>query len=163
MSYDPLERYMKLRRKEREEAQRIHAMNERYDAWFFSPEAKRQYDALMDACASPNFEMYADPESPRGRRLRAKHEKEGTRQRGPRRGPRQVRVLKGQLTSGERFAILKRDSYCCRICGASQAKDRSVELHVDHITPRSKGGTNDPMNLWTLCAACNIGKGTQDL
>jgi HNH endonuclease len=73
------------------------------------------------------------------------------------------RILPGALTPSQRFAILKRDGYCCRICGTSQITDRTVELHVDHITARSKGGSNDPMNLWTLCADCNRGKGSQDL
>lgn len=67
-----------------------------------------------------------------------------------------------QLKPAERFAILKRDSYRCRLCGAS-AREDNVTLHVDHITARKKGGDNDPLNLWTLCSVCNIGKGTQDL
>jgi len=33
----------------------------------------REYDALMDAYGGPHFQGYADPDSPRGRRLRAKH------------------------------------------------------------------------------------------
>jgi 5-methylcytosine-specific restriction endonuclease McrA len=35
-------------------------------------------------------------------------------------------------------------------------------LHVDHIKPRSLGGTNDPDNLQTLCRKCNIGKSNKD-
>jgi len=83
-------------------------------------------------------------------------------QREPRRGPRQVRILNGQLTPPQRFAIFKRDSYRCRLCGAFPEED-DVKLHVDHIIPRSKGGSNDPKNLWTLCSECNIGKGKHDL
>jgi hypothetical protein len=62
-----------------------------------------------------------------------------------------------------RFRVLKRDGYRCRLCGLA-ARDRDdVRLEVDHITPRSKGGSNDLMNMQTLCFACNRGKGTQDL
>ena len=37
-------------------------------------------------------------------------------------------------------------------------------MTIDHITPRSKGGTDDPDNLQLLCGACNSTKGnrTQD-
>lgn len=65
-----------------------------------------------------------------------------------------------QLRQTERFAILKRDNYRCRMCGATA---RTAELEVDHITPRIKGGTNDPSNLWVLCFDCNRGKGMQEL
>ena len=75
-----------------------------------------------------------------------------------------VRLL--QVTPGYlalRFAILQRDKYRCRICGVSAHDGDHVRLEVDHITPRIKGGTDDPSNLWTLCFSCNRGKGTSAL
>lgn len=57
-----------------------------------------------------------------------------------------------------RFQVLKRDSFTCVQCGASPAKDRGVELHVDHIKPWSKGGKTIYENLQTLCSKCNLGK-----
>ena len=57
-----------------------------------------------------------------------------------------------------RFEILKRDNFNCCACGASPAKDPSVELHIDHIVPWSKGGETIADNLQTLCSKCNIGK-----
>lgn len=57
-----------------------------------------------------------------------------------------------------RFQVLKRDNFTCVKCGASPAKDRSVELHVDHIRPWSKGGETIYENLQTLCLKCNLGK-----
>lgn len=62
------------------------------------------------------------------------------------------------ISVGLRYQILKRDNFKCRICGASPAKDSSVELHIDHIIPYSKGGKTTDDNLQTLCAACNLGK-----
>ena len=50
------------------------------------------------------------------------------------------------------------EAYKCCICGASPAKDPSVELHVDHIVPWSKGGETTIENLQTLCSRCNLGK-----
>lgn len=62
-----------------------------------------------------------------------------------------------------RFAILQRDTYRCRLCGAAARDGAHVRLEVDHITPRSAGGTNAVENLWTLCFACNRGKGAKEL
>ena len=62
-----------------------------------------------------------------------------------------------------RFQILQRDDYRCRLCGTAARDGAQVRLEVDHITPRSKGGTNDPSNLWVLCFDCNRGKWTRSL
>lgn len=56
-----------------------------------------------------------------------------------------------------RFDVLKRDNFCCKICGASAAED-GVKLEVDHIVPVSKGGKTEMENLQTLCIRCNRGK-----
>ena len=57
-----------------------------------------------------------------------------------------------------RYQVLKRDNFKCCACGASPAKDPSVELHIDHIVPYSKGGDTQIDNLQTLCSKCNLGK-----
>lgn len=57
-----------------------------------------------------------------------------------------------------RFKVLKRDNFKCCACGASPAKDPSVDLHVDHIIPWAKGGETVIDNLQTLCSKCNLGK-----
>ena len=57
-----------------------------------------------------------------------------------------------------RYEILTRDRVC-QLCGATKEQER---LEVDHIVPRSKGGTNDPDNLQVLCAPCNRGKSNRD-
>lgn len=61
-----------------------------------------------------------------------------------------------------RYQVLKRDSFKCCFCGASPAKDTSVELHIDHVVPWSKGGETTLENLQTLCSRCNLGKGDSD-
>lgn len=61
-----------------------------------------------------------------------------------------------------RWDILKRDNFTCTACGACRISDPSVRLHVDHIHPISKGGTDDPSNLRTLCSKCNQGKGDRE-
>ena len=57
-----------------------------------------------------------------------------------------------------RFIVMQRDKFKCCACGASPAKDPSVELHVDHIVPWAKGGETVIDNLQTLCSKCNLGK-----
>ena len=57
-----------------------------------------------------------------------------------------------------RYQVLKRDNFKCCACGASPARDPSVELHIDHIVPWSKGGLTSIENLQVLCSKCNIGK-----
>lgn len=61
-----------------------------------------------------------------------------------------------------RLYVLKRDNYKCCLCGSSPAKDPSVELHVDHVTPFSKGGKAKAENLRILCKKCNLGKGNDE-
>jgi len=57
-----------------------------------------------------------------------------------------------------RFRVLRRDNFKCCACGASPAKDPSVELHIDHVIPWAKGGETIIENLQTLCSSCNYGK-----
>lgn len=57
-----------------------------------------------------------------------------------------------------RFKVMLRDNFKCCVCGASPAKDPSVDLHVDHIVPWAKGGETVIENLQTLCSKCNWGK-----
>lgn len=54
-----------------------------------------------------------------------------------------------------RYKIMKRDNFRCVLCG-QDAKE--TKLVIDHITPVTKGGNNDPSNLRTTCSACNHGK-----
>ena len=57
-----------------------------------------------------------------------------------------------------RFLVMQKDHFKCCLCGASPAKNSSVELHVDHIIPWSQGGETTVNNLQTLCSKCNLGK-----
>ena len=59
------------------------------------------------------------------------------------------------------YDVLKRDHECV-LCGAAPEIDSDVRLHVDHIVPRSKGGSNEMSNFQVLCAECNLGKSNRD-
>jgi len=48
----------------------------------------------------------------------------------------------------------RRCAYCCR---------EGVPLQIEHIHPRTRGGTHRVSNLALACKACNRAKGTQDV
>jgi diadenosine tetraphosphate (Ap4A) HIT family hydrolase len=58
-----------------------------------------------------------------------------------------------------RYEVLKAADGRCALCGITK-KDRP--LQVDHIKPRSKGGTNAIENLQALCDECNRAKSNRD-
>jgi len=60
-----------------------------------------------------------------------------------------------QISKKLRFEVFKRDGFKCAYCGKSPP---AVVLEVDHIDPRSLGGSNDINNLITACFDCNRGK-----
>jgi 5-methylcytosine-specific restriction endonuclease McrA len=51
------------------------------------------------------------------------------------------------------LAVFLRDAGTCAYCGARPAKPT-----VDHIVPRSLGGTSEAANLCTACPSCNSRK-----
>ncbi len=53
-----------------------------------------------------------------------------------------------------RRAVFARDRWTCQYCGHERGK-----LTVDHVIPRSKGGTQSWENIVTCCAPCNRRKG----
>lgn len=49
--------------------------------------------------------------------------------------------------------VFVRQNYTCVKCGGKR------RLHLDHIIPLSRGGTNHSSNLQVLCWLCNTRKG----
>lgn len=64
------------------------------------------------------------------------------------------------LSKKIRFEVFKRDNFTCQYCGK---KAPDVILHVDHISPVSRGGEDDILNLVTACIDCNLGKSDREL
>ena len=50
----------------------------------------------------------------------------------------------------------------CVYCGSALVRRRKGKMHIDHVIPLAKGGTNWPSNLQLLCPACNLSKGAKD-
>ncbi|OHB67371.1 MAG: HNH endonuclease [Planctomycetes bacterium RBG_13_63_9] len=55
-----------------------------------------------------------------------------------------------------RRTVLARDSNYCQYCGRQFP---SHQLSLDHVTPRSRGGTTTWENVVCACLRCNIKKG----
>lgn len=68
---------------------------------------------------------------------------------------------RAKLTAGLRYLVLKRDSFCCKSCGASPVDTNGVLLEVDHIRSIEQWGRTELSNLRTLCRTCNRGKGAR--
>ena len=60
----------------------------------------------------------------------------------------------GELST--RFRVFLRDRFTCVYCGR---KPPDVQLQIDHVIPKARGGDNTAQNLVTSCRECNIGKG----
>jgi 5-methylcytosine-specific restriction endonuclease McrA len=63
-----------------------------------------------------------------------------------------VRVPRAATKRISRRAVFARDQYRCQYCGSQK------HLTVDHVVPRSKGGTDSWDNVVTSCAPCNLRK-----
>jgi 5-methylcytosine-specific restriction endonuclease McrA len=48
--------------------------------------------------------------------------------------------------------VLVRDGYQCQVCGSVVT---GKAAHVDHIVPKSKGGSDEVSNLRCLCVSCH--------
>jgi 5-methylcytosine-specific restriction endonuclease McrA len=65
-----------------------------------------------------------------------------------------IRLLKyirhrTRLNKPNRNRIYKRDGYECVYCGSKK------HLTLDHVLPKSRGGSNEWTNLVTCCSKCN--------
>jgi len=63
----------------------------------------------------------------------------------------------GEFTEADLTNLIERQKALCTGCG----RDISAKFTIDHKTPLSRGGTNDPENLQLLCRPCNSSKGTK--
>ena len=62
--------------------------------------------------------------------------------------------------SDRRKDIWKKTNGLCAHCGKAVS---STNQTIDHIIPKSKGGTDDRRNILPLCRACNDGRGTNKI
>src|SRR5688572_16743588 len=106
-------------------------------------------DGLHDLSASERDELIA--------RCRAKVEA-FTRTRGTAIWEHR-RPATGIIPGSVRYNTFKRAAGRCELCGIPH-EERALD--VDHIVPRSEGGTDDSDNLQALCWRCNQDQGAGD-
>lgn len=58
------------------------------------------------------------------------------------------------FTQEIKMKVLEKDNYRCVVCG--RGSNDGVELVIDHIKPKDKGGTNDVDNGQVLCTEHNL-------
>ncbi len=57
-----------------------------------------------------------------------------------------------------RRKVLRRDDYVCQGCGLCSTRVDDVRFDVDHVVPKSDGGSHALDNLQTLCPRCHAEK-----
>ncbi len=63
-----------------------------------------------------------------------------------------------------RLLVLNRDAWTCMHCGKGLVEGhKDLAPEVDHLTPKSKGGTDDAWNLVASCRKCNNDKSDKKL
>lgn len=67
-----------------------------------------------------------------------------------------VRVPQAVKRRISRRALFARDGWRCVYCGTTGGR-----LTLDHVVPRSRGGTSVWENVVTACAPCNLRKGNR--
>jgi hypothetical protein len=72
------------------------------------------------------------------------------------------------LTPAERYAVLERDGFRCRMCGNEPGSARLVVGHILSVADLREQGADatlfrDPANLLCLCDGCNAGQGRRSL
>lgn len=50
--------------------------------------------------------------------------------------------------------LMYRDHYKCQYCG-----EKTIDLTIDHVIPRSRGGSDSWENVVACCQKCNVKKG----
>ena len=61
-----------------------------------------------------------------------------------------------EFTQAEKNEIFERDGFKCVVCGLG--RENGLDLHIDHIKPRSSGGQGTVENGQVLCAPHNFMK-----
>lgn len=73
------------------------------------------------------------------------------------------RQAEGQFSRADLEALYAEQNGRCAYCGVSIYWEVERDIHVDHVMPLSRGGSNRPDNLALVCQDCNLSKGRRTL
>jgi len=123
---------------------------------FADIEAKRSWERARYQKYPEKMKAYADAWRKRNPGYQAKWKSENrdsvVKYRKARRSSCVGRLEDLGLSATEARDLLSSKTHCV-LCG-----DKESKFHLDHIIPRSRGGSNRPNNLQWLCATCNLAK-----
>jgi hypothetical protein len=68
----------------------------------------------------------------------------------------------GEFNPDKRTRIFSKTDGCCYYCGCKLSKAHG-HAQIDHLTPRTRGGSNDDSNFVGACIHCNASKKTRTL
>jgi len=122
-----------------------------------------------DACRAAGLSAYRPVDGTRS--CRACGTKFASAYTGGRRrafcGPDCANLFKAfRISPTDRLAIYRRDAFLCHLCGRKVRRSTVQDpwyASLDHLVPRSRGGSDDPTNLATAHLWCNIIRGTDDI
>ncbi len=122
------------------------------------PNQDLEHDPVVDWIEEKYFALYGKKSRDTWRAIRKLHE-EGflikVKKGVYRYDPEAVKNIElEEFTEKQKQEILKKDRYKCVRCG--KGKEEGVELHVDHIKPKSRGGKAIIENGQTFCSQCNF-------
>lgn len=79
--------------------------------------------------------------------------------------------MSNKWSLNKQLAVYSKTNFRCAYCGKQLNFEpikldcglTTCEFAIDHVIPKSKGGSNDISNLLPSCKTCNISKGTKSL
>lgn len=82
------------------------------------------------------------------------------RRRKRKSGPKIAARMGSSRTRRKKRLLIERDGGHCKFCNVQLTLDINApnQMSLDHVVPRSKGGSNDITNLQLLCRICNTAK-----
>jgi len=121
------------------------------------PEYRAEIERLALAPKAPPRWIYFGREAPGSRPLASIESRAWYEWHRLRKNARKARYGPS-LARSQRLAIIQRDGLRCQLCGEAVPLD---DIHIDHIVPRSLGGSDEPVNLRVAHARCNIQRGNR--